>query len=117
MKNENNISAIHIGSIIEKIAVEKKVTKAQMARMIHRHATDISDIYKRKSINTDQLVQISIALDYNFFKEIYVKYLDTVLHNRDYSGTVTIVIENEKVSIEQKNGTSITTKYRKVDEK
>jgi len=85
--------------------------------MIHCHFSTIHDIYKRKSINTDQLWKISEALQYNFFTEIYGNGLKQVLKNNDDYDVITIVLSADKISLERDNGTMQKTEYRKISEK
>jgi len=111
MKKEKAIPDIHIGSIIKAKAAERGVTEVQLAKMIHCHFSNIHYLYKKKSVNTEQLWNISIALKYDFFTEIYGKNLPDEVVNRQDSGTTTIVISKDKISIEQNNGIVKTTEY------
>jgi hypothetical protein len=113
MKKENSIFNIHIGSIIRNKVAEKGVLEKQLAQMIERHYTDIPDIFKRKSINTDLLLQISVALDYDFFKEVYTFYLDSILQNKQTENSITIVLDDKKVSVKHKTGITKITEYHK----
>jgi transcriptional regulator with XRE-family HTH domain len=65
---------LHIGELIEERLKEVGMTKSEFARRINRARQNINDILQRKSIDTDLLYDISIALSYNFF-EIYCKTL------------------------------------------
>ncbi|WP_455673949.1 helix-turn-helix domain-containing protein [Phocaeicola sp.] len=63
---------IHIGSIIKKKFEESDMTIPQFAKLINRTRTTIYDIFNRKSIDIDLLIQISEVLDYNFLEEVYM---------------------------------------------
>jgi plasmid maintenance system antidote protein VapI len=62
---------IHIGSIIKKKLTEKSITIAEFARRIDRERTTVYDIFERKTIDIDLLINISNALDYDFIHEVY----------------------------------------------
>ena len=57
----------HIGQVIEKIAKEKYVKSAELARRINTTPQNLNAIFKRKSIDTHQLFVISKALGHDFF--------------------------------------------------
>ena len=117
MKKEKKTPDIHIGSIIKAKAVERGISETQLAKIIHRHYSAIHYIYKKGSINTEQLWQISVALEYDFFTEIYGESLPDHVTNKTNFKTTTIVVSSEKVSIEQNNGIVKITEYRKISEK
>lgn len=58
---------IHIGKIIEAEMKRQERTPAWLARKINCVRTQIYYIYKQESINTDTLLRISKALNFNFF--------------------------------------------------
>jgi len=116
MKKETAIHNIHIGSIIKAKATEKGISETKLANMINCHISNVHYIYKKKSINTEQLWQISMALEYDFFTEIYGKSMPEHVTNKANSNTTIIVISSEKVSVEQKNGVTKITEYLKKSE-
>ena len=59
---------IHIGEKIQSVMKEKGVIKAELARLLGIKPQSIDYLLKRKSIDTDALYNISVALDFNFFK-------------------------------------------------
>jgi len=115
MKVEEN--KIHIGKIIKEVANKKGVLDAKLSQILGCHPSNLINIYKRESIKTDLLWQISIALDYNFFAEIYGLSLDLVLTNKTDYGTMNIAVSGEKVSVEYNKGNIRTIEYRKHSEK
>jgi hypothetical protein len=117
MKKENPINNIHIGSIIRAKAAERGISETQLVKMINCHISTVHYIYERKRINTEQLWQISEALGYNFFTEIYGNSLPDHITNKANSDTTTIVISSDKISIERNNGMTKITEYRKIPEK
>ena len=68
-----NLQNIHIGKIIEKKLKEKSMTVTGLADKINRERTTVHDIFKRKSIDTELLIEISKALDYDFIRNVYFK--------------------------------------------
>ena len=66
-----NIREIHIGTIILEKLTEKSMTKTEFANRIDRERTTVRDILKRKSIDTELLIKISKALDYDFIHNVY----------------------------------------------
>ena len=116
MKKENPINNIHIGAIIKAKAAEKGISETQLAKMIHCHISNVHYLYKKQSINTEQLWKIAMALEYDFFTEIYGDSLPDNVVTKNNSYTTTIVLTHEKVSVEQKNGITKITEYRKMPE-
>jgi hypothetical protein len=117
MKKEKKIPDIHIGSIIKGKAIEQGISDRKLSTMIHCHPSTIIDIFKRKSINTELLWLISVALDYDFFTEIYGKTLTSIVTSKHDPSVMTVIISAEKVSVERQNGITQTTQYNKNNEK
>lgn len=62
------MNKIHIGELI-KAQVEKcNLSNAEFGRRINATGANVRDIYKRQSINTDQLLTIGEVLEHDFFK-------------------------------------------------
>jgi len=113
MQKEHQHHNIHIGSIIRKKTAEKGILEKQLAHMIEHHYSNITDIFNRKSINTDLLLQISEVLEYDFFRDVYTLYLNSVLKNNQTTNSITIVVDDEKVSVKQESGITKITEYHK----
>jgi len=62
MKSTN----IHIGENILTVMNQKGVTKAELARLLVVKPQSVDYLLKRKSIDTDTLYNISVALDFDF---------------------------------------------------
>ena len=60
-------SNIYIGEIIKNVMSERQVTKAELARRLDVKPQSVDYLLTRKSIDTDTLYNISIALDYDFY--------------------------------------------------
>ena len=67
----SNLTQIHIGREIEKRLVELRLSKSEFGRKIGIPQQNVNRLLEKKSIDTDKLVSISLALDFNFF-ELYV---------------------------------------------
>jgi len=64
---------IHIGQIIKAEMGLQKRTPAWLARHINCDRTNIYHIFERKSIDTDMLLRIGMALRYDFFQHYRLK--------------------------------------------
>ena len=61
------IPDIHIGNCISECIQKSPFTKAEIARSINMNPANFNKLLKKKSIETDRLIEISHALAYNFF--------------------------------------------------
>jgi len=113
MKNENGISNIHIGSIIKEKAEAKGISQKELSKRISCCPSTITDIFQRKSINTEQLWLISVALEYDFFTEIYSKTLPETLTDNKSFGVIPIEVSKEKIIVEKNNGIIEIAEYTK----
>ncbi|MBQ4408317.1 MAG: XRE family transcriptional regulator [Bacteroidales bacterium] len=86
---------IHIGKLIEAKLQEHGTTKAWLAQKLYCHRTNVNDIIRRSSIDTDLLLHISKILDFNFF----VYYTDELINAKQQS--VKNTIENDKNTIDK----------------
>lgn len=66
------IDEIHIGKLIEEQLKQKRISTAQLAKALNCRRQNIYDIFKRKSLDTELLVRISQALDYDFLTAAYL---------------------------------------------
>jgi len=58
---------IHIGSVIKKVVAEKKLSAGYLADKIDMAKSSVNRLYSYKSMQTELLIAISVALDYDFF--------------------------------------------------
>lgn len=84
---------IHIGSIIKKKFEESKLSIPEFAKLINRTRTTIYDIFNRKSIDIDLLIQISEVLNYNFLEEVYIEKTKITDKNSDKETRFIVGIE------------------------
>ncbi len=70
---------VHIGEAIKKELQKRKRSISWLARKLYCDRSNVYDIFKRRSIDTELLLRISLVLDYNFF-DLYTKdfYADRV---------------------------------------
>lgn len=59
-------SNIYIGEIIKSVMVEQQVTKAELARRLKVRPQSVDYMLTRKSIDTDTLYNVSLALNHDF---------------------------------------------------
>jgi hypothetical protein len=71
MKKINPLKNIYIGIIIEQKFLESAMTIQNFAKKIHLDRTTVYDIFKRKTIDTERLLLISQALNFDFINEVY----------------------------------------------
>ena len=69
-----------LGHLIRDVLGRQQRTVAWLARQINCERTTCYDIFERKFINTEQLEKISIALHYNFFRDL-ADYEESVVQN------------------------------------
>ena len=66
------MSNIHIGDIIKQRVMESPMTIKEFADRISCERTTVYDIFERKSIDSELLLKISEALNFDFYNEIYL---------------------------------------------
>ena len=92
-------SNIYIGKIISDVMSEKKITKAELARRLNIRPQSVDYLLGRKSIDTDTLYNVSVALDYDFAQLYSIKKeqtnLDTTGNNEKNINKAKIVVEIE----------------------
>jgi len=59
---------IHIGKTIEEVFNKKGMTVSELARRINKSRENIYSIFKRKTIDTGLLVNLSNVLEHDFFQ-------------------------------------------------
>ena len=62
---------IHIGELIKSKAEERKLSLETVGKLINRTRQTVADIYKRQSIDTALLVDISRAFEFDFLEVYY----------------------------------------------
>lgn len=68
MNIENiDIPEIHIGNMILDYMKQHRISQAELARNIKLDTSNLNKLLKKKSMETDRLMDICIALEHNFF--------------------------------------------------
>ena len=89
-------SNIYIGEVIKQVIAEKQVTKAELARRLGVKPQSVDYLLTRKSIDTDTLYSLSLALDYDFA----VLYSIKKEHGIDTADECKLTVGNAKISLE-----------------
>jgi len=88
-----------IGRLIENRVKELGMAKAEFARRINTSPQNVNDLFKRKSIDTEFLTEISKVLDFNFF---------TLLGDENAEPKLEAVSENKVKEINNKTGSNLS---------
>lgn len=62
---------IHIGKIIESVAREKNMGATRLGKLMNTSRENIYDIYRRETIDTAKLQQLTEILEHDFFQHFY----------------------------------------------
>jgi len=57
---------IDIGKVVREVLTDHRISKAELARKLGIKPQSVDYLLKRKSIDTDMLYNLSVALDYDF---------------------------------------------------
>jgi transcriptional regulator with XRE-family HTH domain len=63
--------AIHIGKLIKERAKIRRLSQEMIGKKINTTKQNVGNIFRRKSIDTELLLKICEALEYNFFEHYY----------------------------------------------
>jgi DNA-binding Xre family transcriptional regulator len=91
---------IHIGKEIHKIYKQRRFGQAELAQLINTSPQNVHALFKRKSIDTSQLLIISKALNFDFFS-LYSKEL-TLEKINSAQGSLLDECKKEKQILEDK---------------
>jgi DNA-binding Xre family transcriptional regulator len=105
---------IHIGSHIKSVAVEKKVRSTELAKMINTSKQNVYGIYKRASIDVVMLLEISKALNYNFFSH-YLQGENSLFDDQQMTETLLLRKQIEHLKMEVKRLTELNALLQKVN--
>ena len=68
-----NIRDVHVGKMIQEKLMERSMKITEFAARINKDRSTVNNIFKRKSVDTELLIAISKALDYDFIHHVYFK--------------------------------------------
>lgn len=61
---------IHVGQMIEREMLRQEKSTHWLAHEINRERSSIYKIYHRESVDVNMLIQISVLLNHDFFKDL-----------------------------------------------
>jgi len=70
---------------IQRVCIKNKVSNSELARLINMRPQSITGLFNAKDCTVNRLYDISVAMEYNFFKEIADEIDDTVHTQADIS--------------------------------
>jgi len=73
---------LHIGELIKEELRRQGRTNLWLARKINVHLRTINKIFDKNVIDTQQLLEISMAMDYDFFKHYSLLIADSSEANK-----------------------------------
>lgn len=77
---------MHIGKHIHTVLKKRERTVTWFAGKLNMVRANVYDIFSRRTIDTELLERISVILDYNFFKDLYIN-LDRVMSKKHNTNT------------------------------
>ncbi len=69
-----DLKNIHLGNLISQRAIEQKISSSRICKFLKCTESEWHSIQKQKSLDTENLLRLSILLEYDFFR-IYSQYL------------------------------------------
>ena len=91
---------LHIGENILSVMAQKGITKAELSRMLDIKPQSVDYLLKRKSIDTDTLYNISVALDFDFSKFYSINQIDLNQTNFDITPSKAKVLVEISLNVE-----------------
>lgn len=73
---------MHIGERIKEIMEQKHCSVVWVARQMDCERTNVYNIFARKDLSTSILRQLSIILEYDFFKELSKETKENIRKNK-----------------------------------
>lgn len=70
--------SIHMGNLIKAELAKQERTISWFARKLYCDRSNVYDIFRRKSIDTELLLRISIILNHDFFQDYSRLYDETL---------------------------------------
>ena len=78
MERDLLLEDLNIGNMIREIAIQKQVSARKIAEAINRYDGNSDKIFKLDDMYVEDVISISILLNYNFLKVISDKYLSHI---------------------------------------
>lgn len=110
MNIEDLPMAIHIGKLIKAQAKIKRLSQEMIGQKINTTKQNVGNIFRRKSIDTELLLKICEALEFNFFEYYYNEEPLKSMRNQEISG-LQDTLKKLKEDLAARNDTITTLKY------
>ena len=91
---------LHIGENILSVMNQKGISKAELARMLEIRPQSVDYLLKRKSVDTDTLYNISVALDFDFSKFYSINQIKSNQTNFDIEQSKAKVLVEISLNVE-----------------
>ena len=106
--------AIHIGEKIKEIIEKRGMGKSELARRLNMSSTNVHKIFKRETIDTGLLENISLLLEHNFF-DYYVSNLPIFIVQNSINNESSLLLQNERNSEIESIREKIKVLEKKID--
>lgn len=90
---------LHVGQLIKSVVRNSKIRDVDLAERIGRSRQNVYDMYNRSDMEVKLLLTVSIALEHNFFEDIYPS-------GRSLDDSIDIVFDTLKEMVKEKNRTN-----------
>ena len=102
-KNTDFLKFIHIGKILKAEAIKQNISEENLATILCCSQSAISRIFHNPDIETERLMKLSYALNYDFISNIYLPYMvvneNTMTSNDCISDYCIIKINPKTISL------------------
>ena len=68
------IKEAHIGQLVKKVFDDSGMTVSELARRLHCERTNVYTIFRRRSLDVEQLAKLSKILNHNFLEDAMQMY-------------------------------------------
>lgn len=89
--------AFHIGQKVKEILEKRGMSKAELGRKLSMTSTNVHKIFKRESIDTKLLENLSILLEHNFFAYIISELPISVQERHDIQDNVSRIVPQSEM--------------------
>ena len=97
-----NIPDIHVGNMILDYLKSHDRTQSYLARILEMNVANLNKILKKKSMETERLFEISMKLDYNFFKDFYSAKDDPMAEQQNEQSNMGMILRLEELAGENR---------------
>jgi hypothetical protein len=91
-----------IGQLIKERVKHQKIDVTEFAKLINKERSNVYDIFKRDSLDTDLLKKIGQVLDYDFFQHLLEpRTINEIILKNSISGNVFVQLTLSDSELEQ----------------